>query len=131
MIRSDVTILHFVNELTLFHHPVGHHHPSPYPYTHIASMNTAKSVVSLSYSITHGFKLITGIRMGRKLFDSKLDPDEQALVVAAGGSYYYAKKDLKGRKLDPAVRESRLRESTGNGNGTGTVTCESDTSTMI
>ena len=64
--------------------------------------------------------------MGRKLFDSYLtesNPDEQALVVAAGGSYYYAKKDLKGRKLDPAVRESRLRESAGNGNGT--VTCES------
>ena len=46
-------------------------------------------------------------------------------MVAAGGSYYYAKKDLKGRKLDPAVRESRLRESAGNGNGAGTVTCES------
>ena len=72
--------------------------------------------------------------MGRELHVSyltKSDPDEQALVVAAGGSYYYAKKDLKGRKLDPAVRESRLRESAGNGNGAGTVTCESNTSTMI
>ena len=57
MIRSDVTILHFVNELTLFHHPVDiiiHHHT----HTRIASMNTAKSVVSHILSIVNDLKLI-------------------------------------------------------------------------
>lgn len=108
------------------------HHHTP---IRIASMNTAKSVVSHILECPTWMQAdVSGLRMGRKLFDSYLtesNPDEQALVVAAGGSYYYAKKDLKGRKLDPAVRESRLRESAGNGNGTGTVTCESNISTMI
>lgn len=49
----------------------------------------------------------------------------QALVVAAGGSYYYAKKDLKGRKLDPTLRESRLKESPGGSTNTNPVTCKS------
>jgi len=49
----------------------------------------------------------------------------QALVVAAGGSYYYAKKDLKGRKLDPTLRESRLKESPGGNTNTSPVTCKS------
>lgn len=44
------------------------------------------------------------------------DTTAQALIVAAGGSYYYAKKDLKGRKMDPHVRESR--------NNSGNVTCK-------
>jgi hypothetical protein len=46
-------------------------------------------------------------------------------VVAAGGSYYYAKKDLKGRKLDPTLRESRLKESPGGNTNTNPVTCKS------
>lgn len=39
--------------------------------------------------------------------------------MAAGGSYYYAKQDLKGRKLDPAVRQGRTQSSNGK------MTCES------
>lgn len=46
-------------------------------------------------------------------------------MVAAGGSYYYAKKDLKGRKLDPALRQSRLNESPGGNTNTDHVTCKS------
>jgi hypothetical protein len=52
-----------------------------------------------------------------------LELTRQVLIVAAGGSYYYAKKDLKGRKLDPALREARLGQ--GGSSSSGNITCGS------
>jgi hypothetical protein len=65
-----------------------------------------------------------GIRMGGMSTAHVIEcTNTQALVVAAGGSYYYAKKDLKGRKLDPTLRESRLKESPGGNTNKAPITC--------